>query len=108
MIVDCNVLSDGADTLSLWNGDRGRYYHARCNMRGAVDFVCPRGWCYVDDCTFYETKTSAAMWHDGSKNQDQKFVLRNCKFDGVPGWSLARHHHDGGVLFSRLHIFARR
>lgn len=99
VIVDCDLLSDGADTLSLWNGDGGRYYHARCHMRGAVDFVCPRGWCYITDCSFDETKTSAAMWHDGSKNQDQKFVLRNCQFDGVPGWELARHHHDGAFYF---------
>ena len=99
VIVDADVLSDGADTLALWNGERGRYYHARCNMRGAVDFVCPRGWCYVADCTFFETKTSAAMWHDGGKNQDQKFVLERCRFDGVPGWSLARHHHDGAFYF---------
>jgi pectinesterase len=99
VIVDCNVLSDGADTLSLWNGGQGRYYHARCHMRGAVDFLCPRGWCYVEDCTFDETKTSAAMWHDGSKNRDEKFVLRNCKFDGVPTWELARHHHDGAFYF---------
>jgi pectinesterase len=94
VVVDCDVLSTGADTLSLWNGGGGRYYHARCNMRGAVDFLCPRGWCYVEDCTFFETKPSAAMWHDGSKDQSEKFVLRNCTFDGVAGWSLARHHHD--------------
>jgi pectinesterase len=56
-IVDSDVLSDGADTLSLWNGDRGRYYHARCNLRGAVDFVCPRGWCYIVDFNIFETKT---------------------------------------------------
>jgi pectinesterase len=94
VIVDCDVLSEGADTVSLWKGDTGRYYHARCNFRGAVDFVCPRGWGYVVDCTFFETKATAALWHDGSKNRDQKFVLRNCKFDGVDGWNLARHHHD--------------
>ena len=94
-ILDCDVLSEGADTVSLWRGKDGHYYHARCNFRGAVDFVCPRGWCYITDCTFYETKSgSAAIWHDGSKDKDQKFVLRNCKFDGVEGWQLARHHHD--------------
>jgi pectinesterase len=94
IIVDCDVLSEGADTVALWRGDVGRYYHARCNFRGAVDFVCPRGWCYIADSTFFETKATAALWHDGSKNRDQKFVLRNCKFDGVDGWHLARHHHD--------------
>jgi pectinesterase len=94
VIVDCDVLSHGADTVSLWLGDHGRYYHARCNFSGSVDFICPRGWCYVTDCTFYEWKKTAATWHDGSKNKDMKFVLRNCKFDGTNGWVLARHHAD--------------
>ena len=67
VIVDCDVLSDGADTVSLWLGERGRYYHARCNFRGSVDFVCPRGWCYVTNCTFYEMKNTAAVWHDGAR-----------------------------------------
>src|SRR5687768_9396904 len=73
VIVDCDVLSEGADTVSLWRGKDGRYYHARCNFRGAVDFVCPRGWCYVEDCTFYETKATAALWHDGRYDPDMKF-----------------------------------
>ena len=98
VIIDCDVLSDGADTVSLWRGDTGRYYHARCNFRGAVDFVCPRGWCFIRDSSFYETKATAALWHDGSKDQDQKFVLRNCTFDGVEGWNLARHHHDAAFF----------
>jgi pectinesterase len=93
VIVDCDVLSEGADTVSLWKGDTGRYYHARCHFRGAVDFVCPRGWCYITDSTFFETKATAALWHDGSKHKDQKFVLRNCKFDGVEGFLIGRHHH---------------
>jgi pectinesterase len=94
VILDCDVLSEGADTVSLWQGEGGRYYHARCNFRGAVDFVCPRGWCYIEDSSFYETKKTAALWHDGSKSEEMKFVLRNCKFDGIEGWNLARHHHD--------------
>src|SRR4029453_13738773 len=53
VFVDCDVLSHGADTLSLGRGERGRYYHARCNFSGSVDFVCPRGWCYMSDCNFY-------------------------------------------------------
>lgn len=97
--VNCDVLSEGADTVSLWKGDTGKYYHARCNFRGAVDFVCPRGWCYATDCTFYETKNTAAVWHDGKADKDMKFVLRNCKFDGVQGWNLARHHLDAQFYF---------
>src|ERR1043165_5300382 len=100
VIVNCDVLSHGADTVSLWLGDRGRYYHANCNFCGSVDFVCPRGWCYITNCTFYEMKPgSAAVWHDGSKGQDMKFVLRDCKFDGTNGWVLARHHLDAQLYF---------
>ena len=99
VIVDCDVLSDGADTVSLWRGDSGQYYHARCNFRGSVDFVCPRGWCYMTDCTIYEMKATAAVWHDGSKDKDMKFVMRNCRFDGTNGWNLARHHHDAQFYF---------
>ncbi|HUJ44764.1 MAG TPA: pectinesterase family protein [Opitutaceae bacterium] len=96
VIVDCDVLSDGNDTLSLWPGGSGRFYHARLKVRGSVDFVCPRGWCYMTDCNLYEVnpRAEAAIWHDGSKNPDMKFVLRRCRFDGVDGWRLARHHHD--------------
>lgn len=100
VIVNCDVLSHGADTVSLWLGERGRYYHANCNFRGSVDFVCPRGWCYVTNCNFYEMKPgSAAVWHDGSKGQDMKFVLRGCRFDGTNGWVLARHHLDAQLYF---------
>jgi pectinesterase len=64
-----------------------------------VDFVCPRGWCYVTNCSFYEMKATAAVWHDGSKDKDMKFVLRNCQFDGAERWNLARHHHDAQFFF---------
>jgi pectinesterase len=99
VIVNCVVLSEGADTVALWNGRNGRYYHARCHFRGAVDFMCPRGWCYITDCTFFETKPSAAVWHDGRYAQEMKFVLRDCALDGVEGWYLARHHHDAQFYF---------
>jgi pectinesterase len=92
--LDCDFLSDGADTVALWEGKRGRYYHARCHFRGGVDFFCPRGWCYATDCTFFEVRPTAALWHDGSKAQDQKLVVRHGAFDGVKGWYLGRHHHD--------------
>jgi pectinesterase len=94
VLVDCDVLSHGADTVSFWRGDRGRCYQANCRLQSSVDFVCPRGWCYATNCTFYEMKATAAVWHDGSKDKDMKFVLRDCRFDGAEGWNLARHHHD--------------
>jgi pectinesterase len=99
VVVDCDVLSHGADTVSFWRGDRGRCYQANCRLQGSVDFVCPRGWCYVTNCSFYEMKATAAVWHDGSKDKDMKFVLRDCRFDGAEGWNLARHHHDAQFFF---------
>ncbi len=99
VVVDCDVLSHGADTVSFWRGDHGRCYQANCRLEGSVDFVCPRGWCYVTNCSFYEMKNTAAVWHDGSKDKDMKFVLRNCQFDGAEGWNLARHHHDAQFFF---------
>jgi pectinesterase len=110
VIQDCDILSQGNDTLSLWrtgNGQysedaaahtnpNGRYYHARLKVCGSVDFICPRGWCYItdSDITAVNPRAEAAMWHDGSRDRDMKFVLRDCRFDGVEGWRFARHHHD--------------
>ena len=99
VIVDCNVLSHGGDTVSLGPGKPGRYYHARCNFSGSVDFACPRGWCYVTDCSFHAYAKTAAVWHDGSFDPDMKFVLRNCRFDGATSFSLGRHHVDAQFYF---------
>ncbi|MBN2008452.1 pectin esterase [candidate division KSB1 bacterium] len=94
IIINCNVISKGADTVSLWNYKHGMYYHANCRFEGAVDFVCPRGWCFVRDCAFYEVKQTAALWHAGNYDPDQKFVIRNSSFDGVEGFELGRHHYE--------------
>jgi len=99
VVIGCSVWSHGADTVSFWLGDRGRSYLANCRIEGSVDFVCPRGWSYATNCTFYEMKGTAAMWHDGSKDRNMKFVLRDCRFDGADGWYLARHHHDAQFYF---------
>jgi pectinesterase len=87
-------MSEAAE--SVWR-EGGRYYHARLNVTGSVDFICPRGWCYLRDSTIIQVNpgATAAIWHDGSNNADKKFVLRNCRFDGPPNWFLARRHHDG-------------
>jgi len=122
VIQDCDVFSQGNDTLSLWRtssgmfsedaashaNPNGRYYHARLKVRGSVDFICPRGWCYLADSELFEVNPNAeaAMWHDGSRDQDMKFVMRNCRFDGVEGWRFARHHHDA-MLFLLDCTFAK-
>lgn len=95
VLLDADVFSQGNDTLSL-RRDGGRYYHARLHVGGSVDFIGPRGWCFVRDSTITQVnpQATAAIWHDGSGHADQKFVLRNCTFDGPPDWYLARHHHD--------------
>lgn len=94
IIDNCTVTSKGADTVSLWDSETGMYYHTNCHFAGAVDFVCPRGWCYIENSSFYEEKATAAIWHAGGQNKMQKFVIKNSSFDGVPGFHLGRHHYD--------------
>jgi pectinesterase len=106
MILYCNVIADGNDTVSLWNRANGLYYHANCYFEGWVDYVCPRGWCYITDSKFYGHNLSASIWHDGRFDKDQKFVIRYSSFDGVPNFPLGRHHRDAQIylldcIFSR-------
>lgn len=93
----CNVISDGGDAVALWNRESGMYYHSNCSFEGWVDYVCPRGWCYITDSKFFGHNLSASLWHDGSANRDQKMVIRNSSFDGVPGFPLGRHHRDAQI-----------
>jgi len=97
ILLNCNVIADGADTVSLWNRKDGMYYHANCYFEGWVDYVCPRGWCYITDSRFYGHNLSASIWHDGSANKKQKFVIRYSYFDGVPNFPLGRNHRDGQI-----------
>jgi pectinesterase len=91
---DCAVISDGGDTVSLWNTEDGMYYHRNCYFEGWVDYVCPRGYCLIENSKFYGHNLTASIWHDGSKNEDHKFVIKNSYFDGVEGFSLGRFHRD--------------
>jgi pectinesterase len=94
ILLNCSIIADGGDTLSLWNTADGMYYHKNCYFEGYVDFVCPRGFCLIEDSKFYGHNLSASIWHDGSKNKEQKFVIINSYFDGVPGFPLGRFHRD--------------
>jgi pectinesterase len=91
---DCAIISGGGDTVSLWNKDDGMYYHNNCYFEGWVDYVCPRGYCLIEDSKFYGHNLTASIWHDGSKNEDNKFVIKNSFFDGVEGFPLGRFHWD--------------
>jgi pectinesterase len=95
ILVRCTVISDGGDAVSLWNREDGMYYHADCMFEGWVDFVCPRGWCYITRSKFFgHNVPSASIWHDGSGDRSQKFVINDSYFDGVSGFPLGRNHHD--------------
>lgn len=96
MLLHCRVISDGGDALSLWDRNDGMYYHSDCYFEGWVDYVCPRGWCYIANSQFFGHNTpSASLWHDGSGDRSQKFVIKNSTIDGVPGFPLGRNHRDG-------------
>ena len=107
IIINCNMLSNGGDTVSLWNGSTGMYYHNTCFFKGAVDFLCPRGWCYVDNIDFYCTRNTTPLWHDGSANRDQKFVVKNSTLDGATNFQLGRNHHDGAFYLINLEFSER-
>ncbi len=105
-ILNCNIIADGGDTLSLWNKVSGMYYHSHCYFEGWVDYVCPRSWCYITDSKFFGHNLNASIWHDGDSDKNQKFVIRYSTFDGVQGFSLGRNHRDGQIylldcIFSR-------
>jgi PelA/Pel-15E family pectate lyase len=105
-LLDANVVADGGDTLSLWNPVSGMYYHANCYFEGWVDYVCPRGWCYVTNSRFFGHDMTASIWHDGSRDRDAKLVIRRSHFDGVRDFPIGRNNRDGqffllDALFSR-------
>ncbi len=94
ILLHCNVIADGADTISLWPEEGGMFYHSHCYFEGHVDYVCPRGWCYITDSKFYGHNMTATLWHKGIDSEDAKFVINDSYFDGKPGFPLGRHHYD--------------
>jgi pectinesterase len=92
--INCYFRAYAGDTVSPWNVEEGMFYFKDCIMEGGVDFYCPRGWAWAENCKFYANTGSAAIWHDGSVNPDSKTVLKNCSFDGYDGFNLGRYHRD--------------
>ncbi|WBO85465.1 pectate lyase [Hymenobacter yonginensis] len=90
----CTFRSLNGDTVSPWDVDAGLYYFKDCTMEGGVDFYCPRGWAYAENCRFICHNMSAAIWHDGSGNQESKTVLKNCVFEGDDNFKLGRYHRE--------------
>ena len=92
--INCLFKAYAGDTVSPWNTEFGLFYFKDCEMEGGVDFYCPRGWAYAENCTFTAHTGDAAIWHDGSKIKDSKTVLVNCSFKGYDGFKLGRYHRD--------------
>ena len=93
-VKNCTFRALGGDTVSPWDVDAGLYYFKDCTMEGGVDLYCPRGWAYAENCLFICHNPNAAIWHDGSGEEDQKTVLKNCRFVGDPGFKLGRFHRE--------------
>jgi pectinesterase len=92
--INCHFRAYAGDTVSPWNTVNGMFYFKDCLMEGGVDFYCPRGWAWAENCRFFANTGPASIWHDGSGNKDFKTVLKNCFFDGYAGFQLGRYHKD--------------
>lgn len=92
--VNCHFRAYGGDTVSPWEVFNGLWYFKDCIMEGGVDFYCPRGWAWAENCEFISHTGTAAIWHDGSAHKDSKTVLVNCRFKGYDGFPLGRYHRD--------------
>ncbi|MBY0477444.1 MAG: hypothetical protein K2Q24_07340 [Chitinophagaceae bacterium] len=92
--INCYFKAYAGDTVSPWEVENGMWYFKDCVMEGGVDFYCPRGWAFAENCEFIANTGSAAIWHDGSKHEDSKTVLLNCRFKGYDGFLLGRYHRD--------------
>jgi unsaturated rhamnogalacturonyl hydrolase len=93
-VINCNLKAYGGDTVSPWNPADGLFYFKDCVMEGGVDFYCPRGWAFAENCRFIAHDGPACIWHDGSVNPDSKTVLKDCSFSGYDGFKLGRYHRD--------------
>lgn len=102
--VNCRFRSFGGDTVSPWEIYNGMWYFKDCIMEGGVDFYCPRGWAWAENCEFITHTGPAAIWHDGSGNIDSKTVLLNCKFKGYDGFLLGRYHREAQFYLVNCHF----
>jgi PelA/Pel-15E family pectate lyase len=93
-VKNCIFRSLGGDPVSPWNGEDGMFYFKDCIIEGGVDLYCPRGWSLADNCQFICHSKEAAIWHDGSKNEQSKSVFFHCSFTGDDGFKLGRYHRD--------------
>ncbi len=105
IVINSNVWADGNDALSLWARDAGgMYYHADLYLRcPGVDFLCPRGWCYVTRTRFYGD-SRAMIWHDGRGDKSKKLVITDSEFDAKTPTLLGRYHHDSQFFLQNCYF----
>jgi pectinesterase len=103
---NCHFKAFGGDTMSPWNTLDGMFYFKDCVLEGGVDFYCPRGWAYAENCTFISNTGPAAIWHDGTLHEDAKSVLVNCTFKGFDGFNLGRFHRYAQFYLINCHYAA--
>ena len=102
--INCHFRAFAGDTVSPWNTGNGMFYFKDCIMEGGVDFYCPRGWAWAENCKFYANTGPASIWHDGSGDADQKTILKNCRFDGFAGFKLGRYHREAQFYIIGSHF----
>lgn len=102
--INCHFRAWAGDTVSPWNVENGMFYFKDCLMEGGVDFYCPRGWAWAENCRFYANTGPASIWHDGSGNPDQRTILKDCVFDGYPGFMLGRYHREAQFYLVGCHF----
>lgn len=107
IVLDCNIIADGADTFCPWNKTGGMYFIKGTYFEGWTDFVCPRGDCFITDSQFFCRGGVAALWHDGSASKEKKFVIKNSSFDGADSFKLGRYTHDAQFIIVNSVITAR-
>jgi hypothetical protein len=95
--VDCDLTSNGGDTVSPWS--RGLYYFRNCRFAGTYHFFGPRGTCYVTDCEFCCLGHPASMFNEGIMDETDKLVVRNSTFDGPKPFGLGSYFRDAAWYF---------
>lgn len=100
----CTFRAGGGDTVSPWDVEAGMYYFKDCTLEGGVDFYCPRGWAWAENCRFVCHNKNAAIWHDGTNHESSKTVLVNCHFEGDPGYKLGRYHRPAQFYIINCHF----
>ncbi len=93
--VNCNMYANWSDTFSPWGKANGRYYVADCDFRGGIDAVCPRGWAYMINCGFTESRDSSPIWHEGVADLGQKFVIQNGSVHSTKNKSIKLQNAQG-------------